>query len=587
MLPIPSMDAIPLDMNVPALLATYQLRQREYLLRITRAMTSRLDLPSLLELILNSAAEMVGCRAGLVVLERDDADFEISSIVLPRFQIRATYNIPAQILPAFEPLLDVGPYVQIDDSSDYESDENRVEPRIVDLQERVRLVEERLGGPLGQVVGIPLLFEDELLGVIYLFRGEYAFTQMDTQLLQGFANQAAVAVRNAKLYHQLETERSRLATIIENSANGIMILDAQQRVLVINQTLAAMINIRPADAVGQPYHEVLALDNVMGDDLSEASDINAFFYSDNLRCEGDLMRPGGRRLTLAVTFTPINDEVDRLVNIVVNVYDITRFREEEEIKSTFTSIISHELKTPVALIKGYAQTLAREDAEWDSATARQGLEIIEEEADRLESLINNLLDASQIQASGLRLDLSDVSVESLAGKVAAAFRTQTAAHRIELDFPQPLPLIWGDEERLRQVLNNLVGNSIKYSPDGGTIRIGGWLEDTPHGDEGQRVVLYVADNGIGIPEDELPHIFESFYRVDSTLRRSTAGAGLGLFLCNAIAEAHGGEIWVRSEIGSGTTFFVGLPVEGERLASRSDSGAHPGAYPTIGAFSKR
>ncbi len=548
-------------------------------------MTSRLELPSLLELILNSAAEMVGCRAGLIVLERDGADYEMSPIALPRFQIRATYNIPAQILPSFEPLLDVGPYVQIDESPNYEFDEDKVESHIVDLQERVRLVEEKLGGPLGQVVGIPLLFEDELLGLIYLFRGEYAFTQMDTQLLQGFANQAAVAVRNAKLYHQLENERSRLATIIENSANGIMILDDQQRVLVINQTLAAMLDIVPADAVGQPYHEVLALDGVVGDDLSEASDLESFFYGDNLRCEGDLARPGGRRLTLTVTFTPIRNEEDRLVNIVVNVYDITRFREEEEIKSTFTSIISHELKTPVALIKGYAQTLAREDAEWDITTARQGLEIIEEEADRLESLINNLLDASRIQASGLRLDFSDVNVELLAEKVAAAFRTQTTAHRIELDFAQALPLIWGDEERLRQVLNNLMGNSIKYSPEGGTIRIGGWIEDAPYDDDSQRVVIFVADNGIGIPADELPHIFESFYRVDSTLRRSTAGAGLGLFLCNAIAEAHGGEIWVRSEVGRGTTFFLALPVEGARLTSEADAQASAAGYPTIGAVS--
>ena len=218
-------------------------------------------------------------------------------------------------------------------------------------------------------------------------------------------------------------------------------------------------------------------------------------------------------------------------------------------------------------------------------TARQGLEIIEEEADRLEGLINNLLDASRIQASGLRLDFSDVNVELLAGKVAAAFRTQTATHQIDLDFAQTLPLIWGDEERLRQVLNNLVGNSIKYSPTGGTIRIGGWTEDAPYDDGTQRVVIFVADNGIGIPEDELPHIFESFYRVDSTLRRSTAGAGLGLFLCNAIAEAHGGEIWARSEVGSGTTFFVALPVEGDRLASEVDSGTASTVYPTIGAVS--
>jgi signal transduction histidine kinase len=271
-----------------------------------------------------------------------------------------------------------------------------------------------------------------------------------------------------------------------------------------------------------------------------------------------LNRPGGGRVSLAITYTPLYDDEGVPVNIIVNVYDITQFREEEEMKSTFTSIISHELKTPVALIKGYAQTLAREDAEWDAATARQSLEIIEEEADRLEGLINNLLDVSRIQASGLRLDFADVNMEQLVTRVAEAYRIQSPEHAIELDFPKPLPLVWGDEERLRQVLTNLVGNAIKYSPEGGVIRIGGWSEPA-ESTEPVSVVTYVADEGIGIPKDELPQIFERFYRVDSTLRRSTAGAGLGLFLSKAIIEAHSGEIWARSEPGAGATFFFSLP----------------------------
>jgi signal transduction histidine kinase len=282
---------------------------------------------------------------------------------------------------------------------------------------------------------------------------------------------------------------------------------------------------------------------------------------ESLHCEGDLQRPGGSRLTVSVTYTPLYDEEERLVNIIVNVHDITRFREEEEIKSTFTSIISHELKTPVALIKGYAQTLARPDAAWDAETARQSLQVIEEEADRLEALINNLLDVSRIQASGLRLDYADVNLERLARKVVEAYRTQTTEHQLEVDFPAALPLVWGDEERLRQVLTNLVSNAIKYSPQGGLIRIGGWLEQPEGAADHTRVVLYIADQGIGIPTADLPKIFDRFYRVDSSLRRSTAGAGLGLYLAKAIVEAHGGQIWAHSEAGKGTTFFIGLLVE--------------------------
>lgn len=534
-------------------------------------MTSRLDLPSLLKLILSSAAEMVGCRAGLIVLARDQPGAGLPSDGRTYFQIRAVYNISPQIWQDFEPLLELVPHVPphlpeegLEEGREVgeveTADEEGEANDFLNLQARVRQVEERLGFTLGQVVGLPLLFEHELLGVIYLFRSEYAFTQMDWQFLQGFADQAAIAVRNARLYHQLETERSRLATIIENSADGILILDVQRRVVVINQALAAMVDMSEADALGRPCHEVLALTNVVGEDLCQADTVDALVEGVSLRCEGDLVRPGGGRITVSATYSPLYDESSHLVNVIVNVHDITRFREEEEMKSTFTSIISHELKTPVALIKGYAQTLARPDAAWDAATARQSLEIIEEEADRLEALINNLLDVSRIQASGLRLDFAEVDLEALARKIAEAYRTQTSTHQIALDFDAPLPLVWGDEERLRQVLTNLVSNAIKYSPDGGVIRLGGWSQAAPEPDGQGHVVIYVADQGIGIPQAELNNIFERFYRVDSSLRRSTTGAGLGLFLSKAIVEAHGGQIWARSELGRGTTFFVSLPI---------------------------
>ncbi len=514
-----------------------QLRQRDYLLRISRAMTSRLDLPSLLRLILNSAVEMVGGEVGLLVLRQSD----------DRLAPQAIYGLPPAKAAQVAALLRDGRALA--DSG----------LNLPDLP----LLAAAAGIPLRQVVQMPLRIEDELVGAIYAFRsGGAAFGVNERQVLQSFADQAAIAVRNARLYEQISAEKRRLDAIIENSASGVMMLSPDRRVQVMNRALSAMTGWLAEDAAGEPCWKVLSLENASGPNLCDADGLTALpgeidpgqpgHAAGSLYVEGDLPRPGGSRLTLGVTYTPLYDDAGRLLNIIVNVVDITRFREAEQMKSTFVSVISHELKTPVALIKGYAGTLRRPDAAWDPETLADGLAVIEEEADRLNALIDNLLDASRIQAGVFKLERSDVDLPRLARKVVEGFRLQTDKHHFELDFPAGLPLVLADEARIRQVLDNLVSNAIKYSPRGGPIRIGAWQD-------GSAVTVYVADQGIGIPTDEQGRLFDSFYRVDSGLRRQTKGTGLGLYLCKAIVEAHEGRIWVRSEPGKGATFFFTLP----------------------------
>ncbi|NLF10195.1 MAG: HAMP domain-containing histidine kinase, partial [Anaerolineaceae bacterium] len=224
----------------------------------------------------------------------------------------------------------------------------------------------------------------------------------------------------------------------------------------------------------------------------------------------------------------------------------------EEMKSTFVSVVSHELKTPVALIKGYAETLRRDDAQWDRDTLREGLDVIGEEADHLTHLIDDLLEASRIQAGGLKLQPTDVHLPRLAEKVVDAFRTQTQVHEFELDFPADFPPVWGDPERLREVVANLVSNAVKYSPAGGKVWVGGRVDRAG-------VTVYVADKGIGIPAEEQDAIFDRFYRVESGLQRRTEGTGLGLYLVKAVVEAHGGRIWVESAPDRGSIFIFTLP----------------------------
>ena len=154
--------------------------------------------------------------------------------------------------------------------------------------------------------------------------------------------------------------------------------------------------------------------------------------------------------------------------------DLTRYREEEELQKTFISVVSHELKTPVSIIKGYAGTLRRQDANWSPEIVDESLAVIEEEADNLTELIDNLLEVSRLQAGTFNLELSDeVMLDKVAASVARRYTTQTSKHQLRVDFPDGYPTVIGDQRRLTQVLNNLVSNAIKYSPDGGEIVVAG------------------------------------------------------------------------------------------------------------------
>jgi len=543
----------------------YLLRQRDYLLSISRAMTARLDLPSLLRLIISNAVEMLRGQAGLIALLGRDGEFHV----------RASYGLPAQAEQLFAPLL---------------TDIPLSDPTwpMSDLYARLRVAAASAGISLRQVVGLPLTLEEELIGVIYVFRTrDTAFSTNEQQVLSSFADQAAIAVRNATLYQRLAEEKGRLDAIIANSADGVLILDSQCRVERMNLALAEITGWTPGEAQGKPCSRIISLRNAQGVSICEkgcplrssfgpqepfpswgerpaqrraprpedpAPSETAFSDGSRLQAEGDIVRADGHRTTVSITYSPLYDSEGTLVNFIGSVHDVSRFREAEEMKAMFISVISHELKTPVALIKGYANTLRREDANWDRETVQESLTIIEDESDRLDRLINNLLAASRIQAGMLKLEMSDVSLPKLAARVVDRFRLQAPKHELQLDFPADFPPILADEERLEEVFYNLVSNAIKYAPDGGVIRVGGRAQP-------DHVELYVSDQGVGIPPAKQSQLFQPFYRVDTGLGRRTQGVGLGLFLCKAIVEGHGGRIWVEGTPGRGSTFRFVLPLK--------------------------
>lgn len=237
-------------------------------------------------------------------------------------------------------------------------------------------------------------------------------------------------------------------------------------------------------------------------------------------------------------------------NLIDQVVRLEAERRLDRLQEDFVATVSHDLRSPLGFIKGYATSLLREDIEWELETRREFLSIIDEEADRLAVLIDNLLDSSRLQSGTLKMDFQPVRLEALLVDATQRAKTRNYDLNLQLDFQSSQNRIWGDPIRLMQVFDNLLTNATKYAP-GSDVTIGlEWQPKIAH--------IAVRDTGPGISAEHLKHIFKRFYRVtkDSGTER---GTGLGLYICQEIIQAHQGEIYAESKVGRGTTIHILLP----------------------------
>jgi two-component system phosphate regulon sensor histidine kinase PhoR len=391
-------------------------------------------------------------------------------------------------------------------------------------------------------ITVPLRAGEQTFGALTLVSESRELADSEFELAQELGARAAIAIDNARLYREVE-RRAEAALALAYVGDGVVLLDRDGRVRFWNSAAAAITGVREADAVGRHPAEVLPSWEELTR-LAELADADAPQRARPVTLP--LETAAGERW-VAVTGVEFDE------GVVYALRDVTDEQVFERTRSDFVATASHELRTPLAAVYGAARTLRRTDIDIPAEQQERFLDIIVSETERLTAIVSQILLAGQLEDGRVDVTPSATDLESLVESVLTSIRVRAPEHiELSLDRNGVPAVALADEDKLRQVLVNLLDNAIKYSPDGGKVAV------ELAGGAG-RVRLSVRDQGLGIPPGEHERIFEKFYRLDPALTRGVGGSGLGLFISRELVSRMGGSLTVRSRSGDGATFVVDLP----------------------------
>ncbi len=425
-------------------------------------------------------------------------------------------------------------------------------------------------------VVLPLHIGADTLGVLFLAHSQVAYFGEDhLRFLSAIANEMAVIIHNAELYqyiseqaeelarmlHEQEVTAAQSQAILESIADGVIVNDIEGRILLVNPAAEQLLGIHARTIEGHHWQNI-------GKALVSAdyAELAALLAEATARVSRGGYRPLQRAVevegrALHVHLSPVITRAGEPLGLVAVLHDATAEREWERLKTEFVSTVSHELRTPLTSIQGYLDLVLDGDAGEIGPVARDFLQVVKANSERLSRLVDNLLDASRIETGRITLDLVPLQVREIIDEVLAGLHPEIAAQdlAVVVDVPAQLPAVRGDRARVAQIVSNLLRNAIKYTPAGGQVTVTARAWDT-------HAQISVRDTGIGIAPADQSRIFRKFFRADHPLVRQAGGSGLSLFIGKALVELHGGEMWVESELGRGSTFSFTLPLVGREYA---------------------
>ncbi|MCC7361711.1 MAG: response regulator [Anaerolineales bacterium] len=492
--------------------ALQRLKELETLANIGREVTAVLDLDQVLSKVVEAAVNLTGAEEGSLLLQDETAheltmraskNFEDSFV--RTFRLRSQDSLAGYVVRTGEAVL-------LDENS----------PQKIKTAYLVH-----------SLVYVPLKVRERVIGVLGVDnrRAGRAFTRHDQRLLQALGDYAVIAIDNANLYARTERERAQLETILRETEDGVIVVDAQNHLILMNPTARTAFGVNSADIAGRDFAGVI-----------RSQEVRELFQGKSRRTEVTL--DDGR--VFNAHLTPIAD-----VGRAVVLQDITHLKKLDRIKSEFVTTVSHDLRSPLTAILGYVELLSR--AGPINEQQAEFIRRVQYSVQSITSLITDLLDLGRIE-SGFDSQKEPTHLGLVVRYAVDGLRAQAEnKHQtLTINVPENLPPVFANPPRMRQVLANLLDNAIKYTPDGGQVTV------TARSDDGL-ILLTVTDSGMGIPPADQPYIFDKFYRASNS-RQDFAGTGLGLSIVKSIVvNQHDGRIWVDSRPGEGTTFTVVLP----------------------------
>ena len=511
--------------------------------QIAQELVSSLDLRDLLSFIVDQAMAFLGADVAILrLLDRPGEQLEVQVVrgmpeeAVRQVRIRPGSGLAGQLLHSGVPL------------------------RGINFQQDPRASQRAFARRHGwkSFAGVAINLHKQPIGVWFLIRKRrQPFTEEDISFLSTFADYASLGIERSRLRYTIVREKHESETLIQASANGILVVDGRGRVINMNPAMERLTGWTLREAWGEPCCDVVGCQLEEHDDetattvvcpvrLSEARDRGFLEYYLHAR--------DGRTIPVEASYGLTRDEDGRLDRLIMVYRDLSSQKEMDRMRAEIVANVSHELRTPLALIKGYASTLLSPQVGLDETETRRFLENANFAADRLGRMIDDLLCASRLETDQLRLRLEQFDLRHVMEQVTTWFKPHARGRQLAADLPQVALQVWADPDRVEQVMVNLLTNAAKYSEPGSTITVRG----QPMGDQPYAVV-HVSDQGQGITAEHLPRIFDRFYPTGE----SKDSVGLGLYICKGLVKAMGGSIWAVSEVGVGSTFSFTLPAEAD------------------------